>query len=57
MGRSASPLTVAAAMLGRAPSRCVVADTRGIEAVSLLTMTAERSFPYFGFERVTREFR
>lgn len=54
MGRSASPLTVAAAMLGRAPSRCVVADTRGIEAVSLLTMTAERSFPYFGFERVTR---
>ena len=31
------------------------AETRGIDALYLLTMTAEHYFPRFGFERVNRE--
>jgi amino-acid N-acetyltransferase len=31
------------------------AESRGIHALYLLTLTAERYFPRFGFERVERE--
>jgi amino-acid N-acetyltransferase len=32
-----------------------LAESRGIEALYLLTMTAERYFPRFGFERIQRD--
>lgn len=32
-----------------------LAESRGIEALYLLTMTAERYFPRFGFERIERD--
>ena len=43
--------------LGRALVTRVIADAeaRGIDALYLLTTTAERYFPSFGFERIERE--
>jgi len=43
--------------LGRAVVARVISDAeaRGIRALYLLTTTAERYFPSFGFERVTRD--
>ncbi len=43
--------------LGRALVERVIADaeSRGIRALYLLTTTAERYFPSFGFETITRE--
>ncbi|MBK5187024.1 MAG: GNAT family N-acetyltransferase [Gemmatimonadaceae bacterium] len=55
------PVAVAPQWQGRGLGRALVersiaeAESRGIHALYLLTMTAERYFPAFGFERVARE--